>query len=708
MPEEVALPAEIERVGDEIRSSLPADAPVLERAREWADSQGVDDTNDPDRIICNLTAYNRLLKTTLYALYQIEGPELDDIDGPEDVLDKLEEAHEVTGDDAFQRFVLDDIADAVDPQVLEPLDDLRHRLANADEPTEDIGRVFEGLVPSDSRKELGQFRTPEHVAEAMSEWAIRDGTDSVLDPGMGAGALTSAMYRAKQQADGEQSVDEMHGVDLSQLSVVMSTTALKIVNGGGTPNFHAEDFLNAVAVGEVSRLVQTNGDLVKMPKVDAVVSNPPYSRHQDIGPKDKRDVNEIAQASAGMTFDLKSPMYVYFLVHATQFLDDGGRMAVITPSEWLENGYGENLRAFLLDNYAIRGMIVYDPEVEVFDGPMTTACISLLERREGGAGDSTTSFLRLSEWPGMQTVLEAVEGEMPVGKTEYGYLNRLPQTELLPKRDWTDYLSPETVEELPELTPFHELADIKRGIATGNNDFFCLSESEVKERGISEEYRAKLIRRTNGLAYDLRRDDWEEWRDDGDEVWLLYCHDEDDELIERHDIDDPAVVEYLDEGEEQGANEGYLVEKRNPWYRVEKRDPPPILVTYMSKSGFRFIRNQAGVVSLNNLHNVSFPEDTEYSQTEVNALLAYLNSDIVNKIVKRSGREYGGGLHKIEPGELEHIPVIDPKAMHDDDVERLSNQFEKLAETARNDDESLDDVLAELDAMIADILDIET
>jgi len=57
---------------------------------------------------------------------------------------------------------------------------------------------------------------------------------------------------------------------------------------------------------------------------------------------------------------------------------------------------------------------------------------------------------------------------------------------------------------------------------------------------------------------------------------------------------------------------------------------------------------------------------------------------------------------------LEHIPVIDPKAMHDDDVERLSGQFEKLAETARDEDESLDDVVAELDAMITDILDIET
>lgn len=706
MSEHAALPAEIKRVGAKIHSRLPSEAPVLERAREWADSQGVDNADNPDRIICNLAAFNRLLKTTLYKLYQIEGPDLRGIEGPDDVPERLTEAQELTGDNAFERFVLDDVADAVSSDVYEPLDRLRHRLANADEPTEDIGRIFERLVPSSSRKKLGQFRTPEHVAETMAKWAIRDGSDSVLDPGMGAGALTSAMYQIKQRTDGEQSVDEMYGVDLSQLSVVMATTALKLVNGGGTPNFQKADFLDAVAEGEVSRLVQNeDGGVVRIPTVDAVVSNPPFSRHQDLPQKYKRLVNNITSANATVEFDLRSPMYLYFIVHATQFLDDGSRMTVITPSEWLETDYGKKLREFLLNNFAIRGMVVYNPEVKIFDGPMTTGSILFLEKQEGGAGDCTTTFLRLDEWPSIDTVLDAVDGELPVGNTDYGYLNRHPQTELM-ARDWTDYLNPESVDKLPELTPFHEIADIKRGIATGANDFFCLSDREVKEWGISEEYRVKLIRRTNGLAYELREEDWEEWRDSGAEVWLLYCHDDENELIERPDIDDQAVEKYLSKGEKEGADEGYLVEKRNPWYRVEKRDPPPILVTYMSKSGFRFIKNEAKVVSLNNLHNVTFP-DKDYSEREIKALLAYLNSDIVNKIVERSGREYAEGLHKVEPSELEHIPVIDPKEMHGDDVITLARYFEDITDVARTGEVPLQEAIDELNEKVADILDID-
>ncbi|MFK5604650.1 N-6 DNA methylase [Haloferax volcanii] len=706
MPEHAALPTEIKRIGAEIHSSLSSNNPVLERAREWAENKGIDNIDDRDRIICNLAAYNRLLKTTLYELYQIEGPELRAIDDPEKISDRLVEAREVTGDKAFERFVLDDVGDAVHPNVYEPLNELRHRLVDADEPTEDIGRIFERLVPSASRRKLGQFRTPEYIAETMARWAICSGSDSVLDPGMGAGALTSAAYKAKQRAVGGQCVDEMHGIDLSQLSVVMAATALKIVNGGGTPQFKRADFLDTVAEGETSRLLQSeNGGLVNMPTVDVVICNPPFSRHQEMSKKDKERVNDIASANAAMDFDLRSPMYLYFIVHAAQFLDDGGRMAVITPSEWLETDYGEKLREFLLNQFAVRGVVVYDPETKVFDGAKTTGCISFLEKRDGGAGDCATTFLQLNQWPGVDAVLDAVEGDSAVGKASFGYLNRLPQTELLPQ-DWTNYLDPESVDELPELTPFHEVAEIKRGIATGANDFFCLSDEEVRERGISEEYIVKLIRRTNGLAYELRDADWEEWRESGDEVWLLYCYNDKNELVERHDIDDPAVEEYISEGEADGANVGYLVEKRNPWYRVEKRTPPPIFVTYMSKSGFRFIKNEAGAVSLNNLHNVSFP-DKDYSDRDIKALLAYLNSNIVNQIIERSGREYAGGLHKIEPGELKHIPVIDPEKMQDDDVITLSRYFDDIADVARTGEVPLQEAMAELDEKIADILNID-
>jgi hypothetical protein len=120
----------------------------------------------------------------------------------------------------------------------------------------------------------------------------------------------------------------------------------------------------------------------------------------------------------------------------------------------------------------------------------------------------------------------------------------------------------------------------------------------------------------------------------------------------------------------------------------------------MSQTGFRFLINRAGVVSLNNLHNVYLPR---YSEEEVEALLAYLNSSVANAITKRSGRTYSRGLHKIEPNELKDIPVIDPANLSQNEVKTLSSQFRNLCEASRNSKYKLKETKQELDHAVIDV-----
>jgi adenine-specific DNA methylase len=79
------------------------------------------------------------------------------------------------------------------------------------------------------------------------------------------------------------------------------------------------------------------------------------------------------------------------------------------------------------------------------------------------------------------------------------------QREIVSEFDWTTYLDPKSVDEIPGLKPFREIADIKRGIATGKNDYFCLTRDEIEEWGLDENYLAPLIRRTEGVSdYEIR------------------------------------------------------------------------------------------------------------------------------------------------------------------------------------------------------------
>lgn len=700
MSEEITIISVIEGVADDIYAQLDfdSDLPLYAEIDDWTEHHGLARLSDPERTICKLAAYNRLLKTTLYSTYREKGTALPPLSSDTDIYAQLVRAFAETGDRAFKENVFDGLIEALPDDVFQPLLAIRQQLIEQDASTEEVGRIFEALVPQEARRRLGQFRTPQYIADFMADWAVQQGDDTVLDPGIGAGVLTAAMYDAKKAAAGHAHVEDMWGVDLNELAVVMSSTALKLANGDGSPNFIQDDFMDTVAEGQPQRLDQQHPHV--LPTMDAIVSNPPYSRSHELTSEDKQRINRIAEAEAGMPISQKAPMYHYFFVHATQFLEPGGRMAFVTPARFLETNYGVTLRKFLLNHFDIHGMILLDCDIPVFENADTDPCITFLERTKTGESDCTTSFVQADMWPGAAPLFEAVAGDVQ-GETAYGFVNQVAQQDLVAEFNWTEYVAPESVDAIPGLKSFREIADIKRGIATGKNDYFCLTQDEVDDLGLDETYLVPLIRRSRGVSeYDLReQEDWQQWRQNGDEVWLLYCYDADGEPIT--DVDDPALQEYLAHGEDSGAADSYLAQNRRPWYVVDQRKPASILVTYMSKNGFRFIHNKAGVVSLNNLHNVFLDG---YEDREVEALLAYLNSSVADEIAKRSGRTYSRGLHKIEPDELKDIPVVDPNDLAIGEVKTLARTYRDLCEASRSEDGDVKAAKQALDKTVIEVI----
>ena len=63
-----------------------------------------------------------------------------------------------------------------------------------------------------------------------------------------------------------------------------------------------------------------------------------------------------------------------------------------------------------------------------------------------------------------------------------------------------------------------------------------------------------------------------------------------------------------------------------------------------------------------------------------------------------SRREYGGGLHKFEPGDLEKLLVIDVTKLKKSQIKKLAGLFDKLAK--KSDDE----ILEKIDSAIKEIV----
>jgi adenine-specific DNA-methyltransferase len=325
---------------------------------------------------------------------------------------------------------------------------------------------------------------------------------------------------------------------------------------------------------------------------------------------------------------------------------------------------------------------------------------TFLEQNDETEEDLVTNFVYVEEWPGVETVHNAIDGGSVTGQTSWGHVNRIHQAELSPDEKWTSLFDPIDIESVSELVTLESIAgEIKRGIATGDNDFFCLTASEADEWNVDTEYLAPIVRSASAAEHpDYTRRDRETQREDDEEVYLLYHLD-----VWKPELQSDPVWEYIEQGVETGTDQSYLARNRNPWYLVDRRPVPDILFKYMSRGGGRFVYNDAGVRNLNNLHGITLAADFE--REDVDALLAYLHSSYADKILKRDGRTYVGGLSKVEPNELKEIPVLDPRELDSSDRTELANKFRELCDASRHDAESTSSVTAEIDATLSRVID---
>jgi len=137
-------------------------------------------------------------------------------------------------------------------------------------------------------------------------------------------------------------------------------------------------------------------------------------------------------------------------------------------------------------------------------------------------------------------------------------------------------------------------------------------------------------------------------------------------LAQRGDDADkkPRLRAYLAEGEAQGYHRRSLVQTRKRWYAMEQRDIPAIFFTILTRGNPRFILNQAGVRPLN-MFSLIYPNRYVTEANAVDILWALLNSSFSLSRLHSVSRTYGGNTLKVEPRELDNLPVINPLALSD-------------------------------------------
>jgi hypothetical protein len=485
------------------------------------------------------------------------------------------------------------------------------------------------LKSAEERNEWGQFATPPALATEMATYAWelwRGRTDRVrfLDPAIGTGALFSALRKVgKPGWLASASGIELDSQFADAATRLWASEGLRVVTGDFTK-------LQPPRAGERPNLILTN---------------PPYVRHHHLDQENKVRLKTIASAIAGTEVSGLTGLYCYFIILSHHWLADGGIGIWLVPSEFMDVNYGRALQQYLADRVKLLRVHRFDPRDVQFDDALVSSAIVVYEKRKPPSDHEVRfsyggSLLKpkISELAPIQTLRE---------KRKWSGFGRDAQTE---RRRHNG-----------SLTTLAALFTVKRGIATGANDFFILSCAEAKRLGIGERFLKPVLpspRELREAVIDADRRGYPRVENPRAVI---------DTDMSRDDIREecPALWRYLKQGEEQGIPELYLAGKRTPWYRQEQRPPAPFLCTYMGRGGrdkapFRFFWNRSRATATN-VYLLLYPTGPLQIALDGDPALYGKAFDLLRGIESQAllneGRVYGGGLHKLEPAELGNLDV---------------------------------------------------
>jgi predicted helicase len=202
--------------------------------------------------------------------------------------------------------------------------------------------------------------------------------DQVFDPGVGTGTfLTRAHERIRSTSplSHEDILGNLWAVDISAFPAelaVLNLCRLDLTSADNFPRVAVRDFFTLKPGERLSfppakrHAGSTQQVVLPLPQFDSVIGNPPYVRSQqldDLEASYKAHLHGLAKR-VGVGQDSKFDAYVYYFLHATQFLKDGGRIGFVTSAAWLTSGYGAQLQRFMLDHF--QPVLILWSEVEPF------------------------------------------------------------------------------------------------------------------------------------------------------------------------------------------------------------------------------------------------------------------------------------------------------------------------------------------------------
>lgn len=516
--------------------------------------------------------------------------------------------------------------------------DVKHRSL---ETNNEIEKSYSKSISLEHRKKFAQFFTPFRLASLMGDWLIgNQNINTVLDPAFGLGVFSRALLNKKSELS-------IRGFEVDE---IIYSEAKEVFHDIPNLDIHLEDYM----------FYDWDN------KYDGIICNPPYFKFHDYD--NKTILNEI-EKRLKVRLNGFTNLYALFLLKSIYQLNPNGRLAYIIPSEFLNSDYGRFVKLALLERKILRQIIIIDFEKNVFDDAITTACILLCSNDQNYQKVKFSTINKLDELETIQTYIANYPAKN-VDNSTYLYKNLDPEVK------WRKYYKVQNGIKYKNLITFSSVAKVVRGIATGANKYFIFTRSKASQYGIDEKYLLPCICK----AVDVKENFFTK-----EKYNALVDADKQVYLLNAVGVKDEKVLNYIKMGENTGINKKYLTASRTPWYLLEKRPPSQIWVSVFNRSGLKFVRNEANISNLTTFHCVYPMRNKLFDNVNINILFAYLLTDVAREIFEDNLREYGNGLQKFEPNDLNKAMMLDLRLLNKEAESEIMRLYIKYRKTVLNE-----------------------
>lgn len=466
-----------------------------------------------------------------------------------------------------------------------------------------------GVIPE--ARQWGAYYTSTGIASYLAHWAIRDREDRVLEPSFGDGVFLDV------------SLDRLRDL------------------GSGPANLFAveirpEPFHSYRGTG---MLLDSNcflGDFLRLDPfpVKTVIGNPPYIRLRDL----ERSAAESARRAtlrAGVSMAGSGSLWMPFVVHATSFLEAGGRIAFVLPIEMTYVKYALPLWNYLAREFAsIRIVRIHE---DVFPENEQSTVLLLAD----GYGHSTDSVC-------FETYLTA--DDLEKGRV-LRRVSLLIESIRNGERPFSRaLLSSSLVSMLHELKVSGKIDKISRwcrfniGYVSGDKAFFHPTQDMCLKFSLpSSNLRPAVVssRQLRGAGIYVR---------EGDIRSSLY-------YPSSLSSGDEA---YIRQGVSLAVHNRYKCRTREPWYLTPDVEIPEIVLSTFAESPLLAV-NEGQYVASNSLL-CGFMETRVFGPERI--AMAWYNS-LTLLSVELQVHSLGGGVLILIPGEANQIHIPSPTLIGD-------------------------------------------